>query len=208
MQQAYPAANRASGYRAHDGPLNRTASCQKRCERHRFTIRKVKSFCGNALRCGVCATNDAPTSGIVAALFAPVVRARRRVRRLGSQAMGRASIHWGAPSAALTSVGSNRPAPPEISELTARDLDGAVRFLSVGQLQFDRQLREFHEDRMQERRRAEGLRSSRQDYKIVEQDVLQIARGLYEEWPLGSPIGKVGLMWRIRLLRTQPFTAI
>lgn len=76
--------------------------------------------------------------------------------------------------------------------LTARDLDGAVRFLSVGQLQFDRELREFHEDRMQERRRAEGLRSSKQDYKIVEQDVLQIARGLYEEWPLGSPIGKVG----------------
>jgi len=41
----------------------------------------------------------------------------------------------------------------------ARDVDGAVRFLSLGNLQFDRELREFHQSKMQDRRRAEGLLS-------------------------------------------------
>lgn len=68
--------------------------------------------------------------------------------------------------------------------VTARDVEGAVRFLSIGNLQFDRELREFHEYKMQERRRAEGLMSAHQDYLLVEKDVLQIARSQYEHWPL------------------------
>ena len=72
---------------------------------------------------------------------------------------------------------------------TARDTDGAVRFLSCGQLQFDRELRDFHRDKMEERRRAEGLYSEKQNYLLVEQDVLQIARGQYEQWPLSSGRG-------------------
>jgi methylaspartate mutase epsilon subunit len=68
--------------------------------------------------------------------------------------------------------------------MTARDAEGAVRFLRTGKLQFDRDLREFHQDRMAERRRAEGLRNDRQDYLLVEKDVMRVARGQYERWPL------------------------
>lgn len=68
--------------------------------------------------------------------------------------------------------------------VTARDTEGAVRFLSTGQLQFDRGLLDFHREKMSERRRAEGLHSEKQNYLLVERDVLQIARGQYECWPL------------------------
>jgi methylaspartate mutase E subunit len=70
--------------------------------------------------------------------------------------------------------------------MTCRDVDGAVRFLSVGNLHFDRELRQFHEYKAQERRRAEGISSGKQDYLIVERDVLQVPRGRYERWPLGA----------------------
>lgn len=70
--------------------------------------------------------------------------------------------------------------------LTARDTSGAVRFLSCGQLQFDRELREFHEMKMADRRQAEGIHSQQQNYLLIEQDVLQIARNEYEHWPLNA----------------------
>jgi len=69
--------------------------------------------------------------------------------------------------------------------LTARDADGAVRFLSTGQLQFDRELKEFHRSKMQDRLRTNGqLLTERQNFLLVETDVLQIAREQYERWPL------------------------
>jgi methylaspartate mutase epsilon subunit len=68
--------------------------------------------------------------------------------------------------------------------MTARDVDGAVRFLSFGNLQLDRELREFHQSKMQDRRRSEGLLSEKQKYLLVERDVLQLPRGQYEQWPL------------------------
>jgi methylaspartate mutase epsilon subunit len=68
--------------------------------------------------------------------------------------------------------------------MTARDNEGAVRFLSMGNLQLDRELRQFHNEKMAERRRKEGLRSSNQDFLLVEQDVLRIARCDYNCWPL------------------------
>jgi methylaspartate mutase epsilon subunit len=68
--------------------------------------------------------------------------------------------------------------------MTARDVDGAVRFLSFGNLQLDRELREFHQSKMQDRRRSEGLLSGKQKYLLVERDVLQLPRGQYEQWPL------------------------
>ena len=67
--------------------------------------------------------------------------------------------------------------------MTARDRDGAVRFLSFGNLQIEREVQEFHRSKMSERRRAETL-SENQNYLLIEQDVLQIPRGLYERWPL------------------------
>jgi methylaspartate mutase epsilon subunit len=68
--------------------------------------------------------------------------------------------------------------------MTARDTEGAVRFLSLGQLQLVRELRQFHEEKMSERRRAEGLVSRRMDYLLVQQDAMKIARSEYESWPL------------------------
>ncbi len=70
--------------------------------------------------------------------------------------------------------------------MTARDVEGAVRFLSTGNLQLGAELREFHREKAAERRRAEGLLSPRQDYLLVESDVLRVSRGLYERWPLSA----------------------
>ena len=78
--------------------------------------------------------------------------------------------------------------------VTARDADGAVRFLSCGRLQLGRELRQFHEEAMAERRRREGLFSERQNYLLVEQDVMRIPRGEYDRWPLDeAPVGAAAL---------------
>jgi methylaspartate mutase epsilon subunit len=74
--------------------------------------------------------------------------------------------------------------------VTARDVEGAVRFLSCGKLYFDREVIEFHREKMDERLRAEGLNSGKQDYLLVERDVLRVPRGLYERWPLDQPAGR------------------
>lgn len=68
--------------------------------------------------------------------------------------------------------------------MTARDSEGAVRFLDIGNLAFDKKLKEFHEDKMNSRRKKEGFKSKRRDYMLVESDVLMIPRGKYETWPL------------------------
>ena len=70
--------------------------------------------------------------------------------------------------------------------LTARDVEGSVRFLSTGSLQFDRETQEFHRDKANERRRAEGITSERQNYLLIERDVMRIPRGQYEGWPLAG----------------------
>lgn len=68
--------------------------------------------------------------------------------------------------------------------VTARDTDGAVRFLSVGKLPFDREVCEFHRDRMSARRHAAGAMTDAERFLLVEHDVLQIPRGEYTSWPL------------------------
>ena len=70
--------------------------------------------------------------------------------------------------------------------MTARDVEGAVRFLSTGKLSLDRETREFHQDKVSERRKAEGIRSPSQDHLLVERDVMQVAWCRYEQWPLGQ----------------------
>jgi methylaspartate mutase epsilon subunit len=70
--------------------------------------------------------------------------------------------------------------------MTGRDVEGAVRYLSFGNLPFDRELRQFHVEKMQERRRAEGLPNPKQNYLLIERDVLQLSRGEYQGWPLFS----------------------
>ena len=68
--------------------------------------------------------------------------------------------------------------------VTARDTEGAVRFLSFGNLQLDQEVREFHRSRMGDRKRVEGGIREAQGYLLVEKDVLQIARGDDLQWPL------------------------
>jgi glutamate mutase epsilon subunit len=68
--------------------------------------------------------------------------------------------------------------------MTARDVEGAVRYFACGGLQFDRELRQFHAEKAAERRREEGLTSARRDHLIVERDVMRVARGQYVRWPL------------------------
>jgi methylaspartate mutase E subunit len=68
--------------------------------------------------------------------------------------------------------------------MTARDVEGAVRFLSTGNLQFDRELRQFNQEKMAERRRADGLSSGKQSYLLIESDVLRVPRCQYDQWPL------------------------
>ena len=68
--------------------------------------------------------------------------------------------------------------------MTTRDVEGAVRFLSFGNLQLDRETRQFHEDKVSERRRVEGIYSPLQDPILVERDVMQVACCRYDHWPL------------------------
>ena len=69
--------------------------------------------------------------------------------------------------------------------VTARDSEGAVRFLSTGRLKLDRDVKEFHRDKMQDRVKADGLMlTEKQNYLLVETDVLQVAREQYDRWPL------------------------
>ena len=70
--------------------------------------------------------------------------------------------------------------------MTVRDVEGAVRFLSFGNLQLDRETREFHEDKVSARRRAEGILSRLYDPVLVERDVMQVASCRYDHWPLGQ----------------------
>lgn len=70
--------------------------------------------------------------------------------------------------------------------MTARDVEGAVRFLRTGNLNLDRETREFHQDKVSARRKAEGIRSPTQDHLLVERDVMQVAWCRYEQWPLGQ----------------------
>lgn len=69
---------------------------------------------------------------------------------------------------------------------TARDVHGAVRFLRTGALRFDVEVRDFHEHKMEERRRAEGFTGRNRDYLLVESDVLRVPRELYQAWPLDA----------------------
>lgn len=70
--------------------------------------------------------------------------------------------------------------------MTTRDVEGAVRFLSFGNLQLDRETRQFHDDKVSERRRAEGIHSPSQDPILVERDVMQVACSRYDQWPLSQ----------------------
>jgi len=129
------------------------------------------------------------------ALDEPAIAAECAVIRREVQAIldavvmaGRGSVAQGIVEAFRTGI-LDVPFSPSIHNrgevATARDVSGAIRFLTVGGLPFDRETREFHRERMDERRRADGISES-QAYLLVEQDVLRIPRGQYRRWPLSA----------------------
>lgn len=69
---------------------------------------------------------------------------------------------------------------------TIRDTDGAVRFLSLGNLPFDGNTREFHRQKVEDRRMAFGAHDANDDWRRVISDVLQVPREQYTQWPLDS----------------------
>lgn len=89
------------------------------------------------------------------------------------------------------------PFAPSIHSLgrvvTARDVDGAVRFLSPGNLQLDGETREFHRHRMSRRLSLERLRRN-ESYRLVERDVMKVPRMRYTQWPLFSGTRELALM--------------
>lgn len=58
--------------------------------------------------------------------------------------------------------------------MPARDNNGAVRFLNFGSLPFDNEIREFHEEMLAERAKAEGREVS---FKMVVDDIYAIGQG-------------------------------
>lgn len=70
--------------------------------------------------------------------------------------------------------------------LTARDVNGAVRFISFGNLQVDSEVRDYHRERISERRLSDGVTRENENYMLVETDILQIPRGNYDRWPLNG----------------------
>jgi methylaspartate mutase epsilon subunit len=90
--------------------------------------------------------------------------------------------------------------------VTARDDQGAVRFLSPGRLPLDRAVKEFHRDRMSARWHAEGEVAARREYLLVEQDVLRIPRGEYARWPLFDARGPREPAARVRVGAIAPIS--
>jgi methylaspartate mutase epsilon subunit len=58
--------------------------------------------------------------------------------------------------------------------LPCRDNDGAVRILSVGNLPFTKELKEFHNSKIEERAKAENRKAS---FQMVVDDVYAIGKG-------------------------------
>ncbi len=66
--------------------------------------------------------------------------------------------------------------------MVARDIDGALRLLTAGNLPFSADIKNFHREKLSERRRAEGL-NEQEDYRLVEKDLLRVTRGQFDRWP-------------------------
>jgi methylaspartate mutase epsilon subunit len=64
-----------------------------------------------------------------------------------------------------------------------RDVFGAVRFADAGLIPLPPDVREHHQRLVEQRLQVEGTRNLEE---IVESDVLTVARGTFEAWPLGT----------------------
>lgn len=68
--------------------------------------------------------------------------------------------------------------------VTMRDENHAVRFFDTGSLPFRKEVKQFHEEKIHERFKKEGIHDKEKFYYLVEKDVLQIARSQFDKWPL------------------------
>jgi methylaspartate mutase epsilon subunit len=68
--------------------------------------------------------------------------------------------------------------------VTARDENGAVRFLRTGKLPLSREIVEWHRSQLSGRRISEGYINEIDDYLLVEKDIMRLPRGEYDSWPL------------------------
>jgi methylaspartate mutase epsilon subunit len=58
--------------------------------------------------------------------------------------------------------------------MASRDNEGAMRYLDVGNLPFNKEILEFHKEKLAEREKAQGRKI---DYKNVIDDLLSISKG-------------------------------
>jgi len=65
--------------------------------------------------------------------------------------------------------------------ITARDRDGAIRFINPERLPFDEELMDFHKSKIQERMVAERFTRNSQ---VIEKDLTRIWNNDYKRWPL------------------------
>jgi methylaspartate mutase epsilon subunit len=98
--------------------------------------------------------------------------------------LGRGSVARGAMLAFQTGALDIQFSPSVYNSgrlLSARDCDGAVRFLNPERLPFDEQTRDFHLEKMSQRKTAERLSHNAQ---ILALDLTRIGKDDFVRWPL------------------------
>ncbi len=138
---------------------------------------------------------DAEEDGLVHQIDEPAVEQEMAIIRAEVMAiidavvgLGRDNFAQGVVEAVRTGV-IDIPFAPSVfnrgKAVTARDCDQAVRYLDFGNLPFSREIRQFHEEKIRDRRRRDAI-GEQETYKLIERDVLVVALGQYEHWPLKS----------------------
>ena len=65
--------------------------------------------------------------------------------------------------------------------MTARDCDGAIRFINPERMPFDDSIKDFHLQRIHERKTKERLSK---DSQLLAQDLTRIGKNDFTHWPL------------------------
>ena len=117
---------------------------------------------------------------------AEMTRLRRQVDAVMGQieSLGRGSLARGAILAFQTGL-LDVPFSPSMYNrnqlLTARDCDGAIRFINPERMPFDDSIKDFHLQRIHERRTKERLSK---DSQLLAQDLTRIGKNDFTHWPL------------------------
>jgi methylaspartate mutase epsilon subunit len=105
----------------------------------------------------------------------------KRVRELGAGSVARGAIK--AFEQGLLDI----PFAPSMyckhNLITARDCDGAIRFVNPEQLPFENDIVDFHKEKIHQRMTAEG---STKTFEMLEKDLTRIWKNDYVRWPLNG----------------------